>query len=64
MFIPNENDTLFEVMAKFDNSCDPEQRAKELRWAVADYNGRNGTAHELTSALLALYWVFCKACYS
>lgn len=62
MFIPNENDTLFEVMAKHDNACDPEQRVKELRWGVWEYNGRHGTNYEFTSDILKLYWKFREAC--
>lgn len=64
MFIRNETDTLFEVIAKYDNACDPEQRWKEMRWGVWEYNERNGTKHEFTADLLKLYWVFCKACQS
>ena len=61
MFIKNYTKTLFEVMYDFDNSTDPETRAKELRHGVMYYNAYSGMGHELTHDLLKLYWIFLDA---
>jgi len=61
MFIRDTTKTLFEVIADFDCSCDPEQRWKDMRSAVGYYNEYAGTKHEFTTELLRLYWDFCKA---
>lgn len=61
MFIKNDTDTLFEVMSKHDGSCDPEQRWKDLRAGVWNYNADNGTNHEFTVELLHLYWDYLRA---
>lgn len=60
MFIRDTTKTLFQVMSDFDNSSDPETRAKELRHAVDYYNEYSGMNHSLTSEILNLYWVWCE----